>query len=148
MDLAREEKCEFLPFMTPKRVIVKNDRIVGMEFTRTEQTLEGDWVEDEEQTTRVKADYVISAFGSSLFDEDGEISPLVHHKNSHNFQSERRSPRLRSRVGACPKSIEALAARPFRGHLPAAILLVWLKRQWKVSMMARLPLGICIGICR
>lgn len=37
MELAREEKCEFLPFMTPKQVHVKSGRIVAMEFNKTEQ---------------------------------------------------------------------------------------------------------------
>ena len=37
MELAREEKCEFLPFVTPKEVIVKGDRIAAMEFFKTEQ---------------------------------------------------------------------------------------------------------------
>ena len=37
MELAREEKCEFLPFMSPKKVILKNDKIVALEFYKTEQ---------------------------------------------------------------------------------------------------------------
>ncbi len=37
MELAREEKCEFLPFLSPKRVIMKGDKISAMEFCRTEQ---------------------------------------------------------------------------------------------------------------
>ena len=37
MELAREEKCEFLPFVTPKEVIVKGDKITGIEFFKTEQ---------------------------------------------------------------------------------------------------------------
>ncbi|KAH0534263.1 dihydropyrimidine dehydrogenase [NADP(+)] [Cotesia glomerata] len=67
MELAREEKCEFIPFQSPKQVIIKNNRIVAMEFYRTEQNGD-DWVEDEDQVTRIKADFVISAFGSGLFD--------------------------------------------------------------------------------
>ena len=88
MELAREEKCEFLPFMSPKEVVMKNGRVVAMEFTRTEQNLvsflifwlkiknvqDGEWVDDLEQTTRIKADWIISAFGSSLFDDDGKFS--------------------------------------------------------------------------
>lgn len=67
MELAREEKCEFIPFQSPKQVIVKNGRIVAMEFYRTEQNGD-DWIEDEDQVTRIKADFVVSAFGSGLFD--------------------------------------------------------------------------------
>ena len=32
-----DEKCEFMPFVCPKTVIVKGDRIVGIELVRTEQ---------------------------------------------------------------------------------------------------------------
>lgn len=70
MDLAKDEKCEFLPFLSPRKVIVKNDSITGMEFVRTEQTDDGDWIEDEDETVRLKIDYVISAFGSGLTDQD------------------------------------------------------------------------------
>uniref|UniRef100_A0AAY4C339 Dihydropyrimidine dehydrogenase [NADP(+)] n=1 Tax=Denticeps clupeoides TaxID=299321 RepID=A0AAY4C339_9TELE len=68
MELAKEEKCEFLPFLTPRKVLVKAGRVAGMEFCRTEQTESGDWVEDEDQIIRLKADYIISAFGSGLND--------------------------------------------------------------------------------
>ncbi|KAM6948993.1 dihydropyrimidine dehydrogenase [NADP(+)] [Aplochiton taeniatus] len=68
MELAKEEKCEFLPFLSPREVIVKDGRVAGLQLCRTEQTEEGDWIEDEEQTVRLKADYIISAFGSTLND--------------------------------------------------------------------------------
>lgn len=68
MELAKEEKCEFLPFLSPRKVIVKDGKIVGMQFVRTEQDETGNWVEDEEQIVRLKADVVISAFGSVLND--------------------------------------------------------------------------------
>ena len=71
MELAKEEKCEFLPFMAPHQVIVKNDRIRAMEFVRTEQNDDGEWLEDEDQTVKIKADWIISAFGSGLTDPDG-----------------------------------------------------------------------------
>uniref|UniRef100_A0AC34GKL8 Uncharacterized protein n=1 Tax=Panagrolaimus sp. ES5 TaxID=591445 RepID=A0AC34GKL8_9BILA len=41
-----------------------------MEFTKTEQDLEGNWYDDEDQTLTLKADWVISAFGSTLLDEN------------------------------------------------------------------------------
>lgn len=50
---------------------MKNGRIVGLQFCRTEQTEEGDWLEDQEQVVRLKADYIISAFGSMLSDPQG-----------------------------------------------------------------------------
>lgn len=71
MELAKEEQCEFLPFLSPREVLMKNGRIAGLQFCRTEQTEEGDWLEDEEQVVRLKADYIISAFGSMLSDPQG-----------------------------------------------------------------------------
>lgn len=71
MELAMEEQCEFLPFLSPREVIVKNGRVAGLQFCRTEQTEEGDWREDEEQVIRLKADFIISAFGSLLDDPQG-----------------------------------------------------------------------------
>ncbi|XP_054014586.1 dihydropyrimidine dehydrogenase [NADP(+)] [Hylaeus anthracinus] len=68
LDLAREEKCEFIPFQSPKQVIIRNGKIVAVEFCRTEENENGDWVEDEDQICRLKADFVVSAFGSGLQD--------------------------------------------------------------------------------
>lgn len=74
MSLAVEEKCEFIPFVTPKQVILSKDgdKIAGLEFYRTDLTDDsGDQVEvDEEQTMRLRCDYVISAFGSQIEDPD------------------------------------------------------------------------------
>uniref|UniRef100_A0A6F9DBX4 Dihydropyrimidine dehydrogenase [NADP(+)] n=1 Tax=Phallusia mammillata TaxID=59560 RepID=A0A6F9DBX4_9ASCI len=71
MDLAREEKCELMPFHSPQEVILgPNGRISAIRFCRTEQDLDsGCWVEDKEQIVRLKTDYIISAFGSTLCDE-------------------------------------------------------------------------------
>ena len=70
MDLAKDEKCEFMPFMSPHKVVVKEGGIRAMEFLRTEQDDDGNWCEDSEQVVRLKANYVISAFGSGLNDSD------------------------------------------------------------------------------
>lgn len=72
VDLAKEEKCEFIPFQSPKRVVLRNKRIAGIEFCRTEQNEKGEWIEDTEQIFVLKADFVISAFGSGLYDPAGE----------------------------------------------------------------------------
>jgi len=72
MELAREEKCEFLPFMGPHEVHLQNGHVSGITFYRTEVNESGEFVEDYEQTMRLKANYIISAFGSGLFDEDGK----------------------------------------------------------------------------
>lgn len=71
MELAKEEKCEFLPFLSPRKVVLKGGQIVAMEFVRTEQDSDGNWREDEDQLVRLKADVVISAFGSILSDNKG-----------------------------------------------------------------------------
>ena len=71
MELAKEEMCEFLPFHSPKSIKVKDGLIRSMTFLRTEEDDEGGWVEDEEQPVTVKADVVISAFGSGLTDPSG-----------------------------------------------------------------------------
>lgn len=71
MELAKEEKCEFLPFLSPRKVVLRGGRIVAMEFVRTEQDSDGNWKEDEDQVVRLKADVVISAFGSILSDTKG-----------------------------------------------------------------------------
>ncbi|KAL8582205.1 hypothetical protein ACOMHN_004124 [Nucella lapillus] len=78
MELAKNEKCEFLPFMAPHRVVVKNGRVAAVEFVRTEQDEEGNWREDEEQVLRQKVDFIISAFGSCLGDESvrSALEPL------------------------------------------------------------------------
>ncbi|XP_077015205.1 dihydropyrimidine dehydrogenase [NADP(+)]-like [Tamandua tetradactyla] len=78
MELAKEEKCEFLPFLSPRKVIVKGGRIVAMQFCRTEQDETGNWNEDEDQIVRLKADVVISAFGSVLSDPEVKeaLSPI------------------------------------------------------------------------
>ncbi|XP_032232152.2 dihydropyrimidine dehydrogenase [NADP(+)] [Nematostella vectensis] len=82
MQLAVDEKCEFLPFMSPKQVHVKDGKIVAMEFFRTEQLDDGTWTEDAEQTLKIKATFVISAFGSTLSNEDVKqaLAPIKFNK--------------------------------------------------------------------
>lgn len=90
MSLAVEEKCEFIPFVSPRRVILSQEdpkKITFIEFNRTELVDDaGDKVViDEDQIMRLKADYVISAFGSSIDDPDliealepVELDPVSH----------------------------------------------------------------------
>jgi dihydropyrimidine dehydrogenase (NADP+) len=82
MGLAIEEKCEFMPFLSPKEVVINGDRITGLKFLRTEQLEDETWIEDEEQEVRLKADWIISAFGSGLEDEDikAAMEPLKFNK--------------------------------------------------------------------
>lgn len=73
MSLAVEEKCEFIPFVAPKEVLLSgSSKIIGMEFYRTELVDDtGDEVVvDKDQMLRLKADFIISAFGSQIEDED------------------------------------------------------------------------------
>jgi dihydropyrimidine dehydrogenase (NADP+) len=78
MEVAKEEKCEFMPFMSPKEVILKEGKVTAMVFCRTEQSEDGKWVIDEEQTVKLKADFIISAFGSDLHDKEvlDAMSPI------------------------------------------------------------------------
>lgn len=93
MELAKEEQCEFLPFLSPRQVIMKNGRVAGLQFCRTEQTEDGEWVEDEDQVVKLKADYIISAFGSMLSDPQGNPAGSALH--SYNLVSERSSQTFR-----------------------------------------------------
>lgn len=75
MSLAVEEKCEFIPFVAPKQVLLTDGpqrRIKGVEFYRTDLIEDnGDQVKiDEEQIMRLKADFIIAAFGSCIDDID------------------------------------------------------------------------------
>ena len=80
MELAREEQCEFLPFLSPRKVILNGGKITAVEFVRTEQLLDGKWIEDEDQTSRIKCDYIISAFGSGLENTDSELNFLFFYE--------------------------------------------------------------------
>lgn len=72
VDLSHHEKCEFLPFLSPSKVNLKNNKIVSLELFRTDIE-DGQWQIDTEQKTTVKADYIISAFGSGLHDSKGKL---------------------------------------------------------------------------
>lgn len=74
VSLALEEKCEIVTYLTPKKVNMKQGRIFSVTFVRREEGENGEWIEDEEQVTTLKANYVIMAFGSSLYDPDGKHS--------------------------------------------------------------------------
>lgn len=56
--------------MTPAKVIIRDGKICGAEFYRTEQDENGKWEVDHDQSVRLKANYVISAFGSGLIDPE------------------------------------------------------------------------------
>lgn len=76
VSLAIEEKCELLGFLSPHKVNLKDGKIVSVTFKRTEQTDDGKWYEDETQLNTLKANFLISAFGSTLDDEESKIKFL------------------------------------------------------------------------
>eukprot|EP01112_Ceratiomyxa_fruticulosa_P008541 TRINITY_DN2215_c0_g1_i7.p1 TRINITY_DN2215_c0_g1~~TRINITY_DN2215_c0_g1_i7.p1 ORF type:complete len:1034 (-),score=228.67 TRINITY_DN2215_c0_g1_i7:141-3242(-) len=76
-DLAKEEKCEFMPFMLPKQVITRDGKIVAVEFYKTEKGDDDVYKVDEDQFVRIKADFVISAFGSEIGSLAPALSPLT-----------------------------------------------------------------------
>ena len=59
------------------KVIVKGDKIVGLECVRTEQDSNGKWIEDDDQLVRLKCNYVISAFGSELGQNKGKAGTNI-----------------------------------------------------------------------
>ncbi|KAL1416901.1 hypothetical protein MTO96_027396 [Rhipicephalus appendiculatus] len=71
-------------FLSCHRETCSSTRVAskGMEFLRTEQAEDGSWIEDEEQVVRLKANFVISAFGSTLGDNSvvEALSPLKLNK--------------------------------------------------------------------
>jgi len=69
-ELAKQEKCDFVPYMSPQEVLMKNGRVAGIKFFRTEQDDNGKWIEDGEQPNTLKCDFIISAFGSGLYDPE------------------------------------------------------------------------------
>ncbi|XP_065202916.1 dihydropyrimidine dehydrogenase [NADP(+)]-like [Planococcus citri] len=70
MQLAVEEKCEFIPFQSPKSVQTNGGKITGITFWRNEEQDDGSWKEDPEQVLKMKANFIISAFGSGLYDKE------------------------------------------------------------------------------
>ncbi len=79
MQLAVEEKCEFVPFQLPEKVLINGSKIVGITFHRNEEMEDGSWVADTEQITKLKCDFIISAFGSGLYDEEGILFFKVYY---------------------------------------------------------------------
>lgn len=73
VSLAVDEKCELMGFLAPHKVNIRDGKIVSVTFSRTEETEDGRWVQDTEQLTTIKANFLISAFGSGLEDQDGKL---------------------------------------------------------------------------
>ena len=73
VDLAVEERCEFIPFaqVTKCHTDERTGKVRMLEFAKSYQDDDGTWHLDAEQSSVVKADHVISAFGSVLGDSIG-----------------------------------------------------------------------------
>lgn len=54
-------------------IVLSIFQIESIEFCRMEQTETGEWIEDHDQTTKLKANFIISAFGSELNEKDGKL---------------------------------------------------------------------------
>jgi dihydropyrimidine dehydrogenase (NADP+) len=69
-ETAQEERCEWLPWCAPKTVVRNADtgRIEALEVYKTELDDNGKLVIDEHQFVRLRADFIISAFGSQVDD--------------------------------------------------------------------------------
>eukprot|EP00761_Pharyngomonas_kirbyi_P003127 gb/GECH01003131.1/.p1 GENE.gb/GECH01003131.1/~~gb/GECH01003131.1/.p1 ORF type:complete len:1040 (+),score=276.95 gb/GECH01003131.1/:1-3120(+) len=68
VDLVRKERCEFIPLCQPKSVITKDGRVSALEVYKMDMDDNENLEIDEEQTMRLKADFIISAFGSCVED--------------------------------------------------------------------------------
>mmetsp|Transcript_8520 Transcript_8520/g.12565 ORF Transcript_8520/g.12565 Transcript_8520/m.12565 type:complete len:1017 (+) Transcript_8520:16-3066(+) len=64
-EIVLHEKAEFMPNCTPKEVIVRDGKIAAIELYKTD-VVNGKVVKDDDQFIRLKADFVISAFGSTV----------------------------------------------------------------------------------
>eukprot|EP01124_Arcella_intermedia_P026121 TRINITY_DN4838_c0_g1_i2.p1 TRINITY_DN4838_c0_g1~~TRINITY_DN4838_c0_g1_i2.p1 ORF type:complete len:1048 (+),score=285.62 TRINITY_DN4838_c0_g1_i2:33-3176(+) len=85
VDLAKHEKCEFLPYCLPKQVIKKDGKIVAIEFYKTELGEDGEYHADKDSLIRVKCDYIISAFGCQISDSEliQSMNPLTLSKSGN-----------------------------------------------------------------
>lgn len=86
VELAKEEKCEFIPFLQPFEVVTTSagGRISLVKFYRTELDENGNLYEDREQIVQLRCDFLISAFGSSLSDSKviDALYPLELNRNN------------------------------------------------------------------
>ena len=61
------EQVDVIPYALPKEVILNEDgKIKAIELYKTEQGPDGKYFVDEDQFTRVKCDFIVSAFGSDV----------------------------------------------------------------------------------
>lgn len=82
-DIVKDERCELMPNSLPKGVICKDGRISGIELWKTESKDDGTCEIDEDQFVRLKCDFIISAFGSTVENQAliKASAPLVFNKS-------------------------------------------------------------------
>ncbi|XP_065172464.1 dihydropyrimidine dehydrogenase [NADP(+)]-like isoform X2 [Atheta coriaria] len=68
--MAVEEKCELIGFASPHKVHLENGKMSSITFARSTQQDDGKWIIDDKQLTTIPADFVITAYGSWLEDEN------------------------------------------------------------------------------
>lgn len=71
-EAAKDEQVDVMPNCLPKQVIKRDGRIVALELYKTDKDDQGRTIIDEDQFVRIKCDFVISAFGSTV-----DSQPLV-----------------------------------------------------------------------
>uniref|UniRef100_A0A068WJR7 Dihydropyrimidine dehydrogenase [NADP(+)] n=1 Tax=Echinococcus granulosus TaxID=6210 RepID=A0A068WJR7_ECHGR len=71
MELAWQEKCEFLPNLVPQEVhLGAGGQISELSLVRRERDDDGSWYTDPEQVVKLKVDVIITAYGAELNDAD------------------------------------------------------------------------------
>ena len=81
VDLAKNEACEFIPYASPKDIVEKDGKVVGLELFRSEMQEDGSYVLDKENPFVVKCDFVITAFGSEAADDlRAAMAPMQFNK--------------------------------------------------------------------
>ncbi|KAL9650509.1 hypothetical protein ABK040_004728 [Willaertia magna] len=66
----KKERCELMPNCIPKQVIMRDGRIVALECWKTDVDENGKLVIDDDQFIRLKCDFIVSAFGSTIESEN------------------------------------------------------------------------------
>jgi len=66
VDVAKDESCDFLPYASPHQVVLDDKgHIAFIEFDRYEEQDDGSYEVDKEQRMKIRANFIISAFGST-----------------------------------------------------------------------------------
>jgi dihydropyrimidine dehydrogenase (NADP+) len=79
VEVARIERCEFIPYASPVEVVTGADgRVTGLRLVRFEEQDDGSYTEDADTVFLLKCDAIVTAFGSRIPDEAREAyAPLT-----------------------------------------------------------------------